>query len=218
MPEGRAILVGRACGLAAGTVLACGSVLAGATQVGDGSLAKDGATLPNPTPTAPVAGSGTPDVYPAKMHTQRASAAPDSVSAQALDRTSRPRQARLGQVHRNNPVSVDVPAEPSRHSRTAQGPWDSSPPAADRSPTSPVRPVLDPAASEVGRVAPVDGVLPSEGRAASPGEEQMASPRKEQRTDRSTIRADVPVKRVVAPVKNATQPAMAMLTSVLPKG
>src|SRR5919202_6517649 len=57
---GRAILFGRACGLAAGTLLACGSVLAGATHVGDGSLAADSASLLNSTPTTPGTTAGAP--------------------------------------------------------------------------------------------------------------------------------------------------------------
>ncbi|MGQ0718631.1 MAG: hypothetical protein ACT4NP_15240 [Pseudonocardiales bacterium] len=65
-------------------------------------------------------------------------------------------------------------------------------------------PVLDPAASGVGRVAPVDGVL------------EPAAPRDE-RPARSGVLAAVPAKQAVAPlVEEATQPAMTMLGGLLP--
>jgi hypothetical protein len=247
MPSGgRAILVARACGLAAGTLLACGSVLAGATHVGDGSLAGDSAPLLNHTPAAPGTGSGALDEYRGQAHTERASAAPDLVRAQAVAETSSALHPRLGQVRRNDPASLDVPAEPPRQSRTAPRPWDSPPPATGHAPTgpiAPVSPVLDPAAKGVGRVAPVGGVLapsnPGEERTGSPHDEQRASLRAE-RTSPSTIeavarvtrpvapvtRAVAPLRRAVAPLRravapphdNATQPAMVMLTSLLPIG
>src|ERR671916_1479683 len=54
-PGGRAVAIGRACGLAAGTVLACGSVLASAVHVGDGSLSGGDASLPRYFPANPGA-------------------------------------------------------------------------------------------------------------------------------------------------------------------
>ncbi|MGH3480945.1 MAG: hypothetical protein ACRDQD_29465 [Nocardioidaceae bacterium] len=65
-------------------------------------------------------------------------------------------------------------------------------------------PVLDPAASGVGRVAPVDGVL----EPAAPRDEQPAP---------SGIQAVVPATQAVVPlVQEATQPAMTMLGGLLP--
>jgi hypothetical protein len=161
MAGGRAIFLGRACGLAAGTLLACGSVLAGATHVGDGSLAKDSVALLDPTPTAPDVTIGTE--YRADPPVESAAAAPDAVSAQALTEPSRSLHPQLGRVRRNAPVSMAMPAdEPIQNPRTAQQPWQSSPPAtgpAPQNPIAPVNPVLDPAAKGVDRVAPVGGVL-----------------------------------------------------------
>jgi hypothetical protein len=201
MPGGRAILVGRAFGLAAGTVLACGSVLASAVQVGDGSLTGEGAFLLSPTPAAPGAGSSTPDGSGGAASAERASAAPDPVSAQAFAQTRpvlRPQPAR---VHRNNPVSLDAQAEDGAAPHTAQSPWRSPAPPADDAPTSPmvpVNPVLDPATSGVGRVAPVGEVL----EPAALRDEQPAS---------ASIQAVEPL------IEEMTQPAMTMLGSLLPR-
>lgn len=235
VPGGRAILVGRACGLAAGTLLACGSVLAGAIHAGDGSLAGDGAALLNHTPAAP--GAGAPVEYRGNEPAERTSAAPDMVSAQAVADTSLAPHPQFGRVRRNNPVSLGMPAEPSRNSNTAQQPWSSPPPPTGHAPRGPiappVSPVLDPAAKRIGRVAPVGGVLaptnPRAGRASRPRDEQARSRRdgpRDERASLSTSEALAAVKQVVAPVhgaiqpaiKPATQPAMAMLTSLLPMG
>lgn len=201
MPGGRAIFVGRAFGLAAGTVLACGSVLASAVHVGDGPLAGEGAFLPSLTPAAPGVGSGTPDGYGKTASTERVSAAPDPVSAQAFAQTGPALRPQPARVHRNNPVSLDVPAEDGAAPHTAQSPWRSPAPPANDAPTgpmAPVNPVLDPAASGVGRVAPVGGVL----EPAAPRDEQPAS---------SSSRAVVPL------IKETTQPAMTMLGALLPR-
>ncbi len=209
MPGGRAILVGRACGLVAGTLLACGSVLAGAAQVGDGSLAGQGAPLPSYTPVGPDAGSGL-DGYGAQAPADRAAAAPDAVSAQALAPTGSALRPRSGQVHRNKPVSLDVPAEHGSPSPAVQRPWGSPPPATGQAPTGPIapmKPVLDPAASGV---AQVGGVLAP----ATPREEQ---PRLSTTQRLSTMQSVLPGTHAVAPlVDKATQPAMAMLSALLP--
>ena len=225
LPGGRAILVGRACGLAAGTLLACGSVLAGAIHVGDGSLAGDSEPLLNHTPAVP--GASTPDEHRGNVPAGRTSVAPDVVSAQAVADMGPAPHRKLGRVRRNNPVSLDMPAAPSRNSGTAQQPLGSPPPPTGHapSPIAPVSPVLDPATKGVGRVAPVGGVLAP----SNPSAERAGSPRDE-RVSLSTSGALAAVKRVVAPVhsvvkpvikpviKPATQPAMAMLTSLLPIG
>jgi hypothetical protein len=156
-PAGRAILVGRACGLAAGTVLACGSLLAGAVNVGEGSLTRESAPLPSYTPVGPDAGSS-PDGYGGQAPADHAVAAPDAVSTQALAPTDSALRQRSGRVHRNKPVSFAMPAEHSSPPPTAQRSWGSSPPAAAQAPTgpiAPVKPVLDPAASGVARVGEV---------------------------------------------------------------
>lgn len=208
LPGGRAILVGRAFGLAAGTVLACGSVLASAVQVGDGSLTGKGEFLPSHPPDAPGAGSSASDGYGVSASTERMSAAPVPVSAQALARKVPAQQLRPARVHRNNPVSVGVPTDPSPPSQAGQPPWRSSAPSADQAPTNPiapVNPVLDPAASEVGRVAPVGGVLEPATARDKPTRKAPASSRAVART------------RAVAPlVEKATQPALTMLDGLLP--
>jgi hypothetical protein len=238
MPRSRAVLVGRACGVAAGTLLACGSVLASATHMGDGSLAGNSAPLPNRTPVA--LGAGNPDGYRADAPTDRSPAAPELVSAQAVNENSQALHPRLGQVRRNNPVSVNTPAEPSRQSSTVQRPRHSPSPAAGHAPSAiaPVAPMLDPATKGVRRVAPVGGVLtpadPSGEQTGSVRDDRASDPHAEQ-TPPSTsgpVTSDpVPsdavasVKQVVAPVSSAvqpavqpvTQPVMAMLTSLLPK-
>lgn len=168
-PAGRAVLVGRACGLAAGTVLACGSVLAGAVHVGEGSLAGGGVALPGYTPVGPDAGSG-PDGYGGQAPADHAAPAPDAVSAQALAPTGSALRQRSGPAHRNKPVSLDVPAEHGPPPSTAQRPGGSPPPAAGQAPTGPIapaKPVLDPAASGVARV----------GRALAPDTPREEQPR-----------------------------------------
>ncbi len=165
--DGRAILLGRACGLAAGTLLACGSVLVGATHVGESnSLAGDQAHLLSPVPSAPGTAGSTSAGYRADPPADPTAAAPDQVSAQGVNTDPAPTiQPRFERVRRNIPLSVDMPPdEPSRDSGTAPRPWESPPPAAGhapQSPIAPVSPVLDPATEGVGRVAPVGGVLPT---------------------------------------------------------
>ena len=229
--DGRAILIGRACGLAAGTLLACGSVLAGATHVGDGSLTGDSAPRLNHIPAVPDA--GTLDAYRGNVPAGRMSAAPDMVSAQAVAGTSPVPLQRLGPVRRNNPVSFGVPTEPGWNSGTAHQPWDSPPPPATHVPSGPIArlsPVLDPAAKGVGRVPPVGGMLapatPREERAGNhrdaPARSLRDEPVESPRGEWTSLSASSAVNRVVAPVHNAiqpaTQPAMAMLTSLLPIG
>jgi hypothetical protein len=234
MPGSRAVLVGRACGVAAGTLLACGSVLVSATHVGDGPLVRESAPLPNRTPAA--LGAGTPEGFHADAPPDRTPVAPELVSAQAVAENSQALHPRLGQVRRNNPVSVNAPVAPSGQSSTEQRHGDSSPPAAHapRSPITPVRPVLDPATERVGRVAPVGGVLaptnPSGQQTGSLRDAPAASPRAAHTGPlnsgaltsdpvASVKRVVTPVDKVVQPaVEPAAQPAMAMLTSLLPIG
>jgi hypothetical protein len=243
----RAIFLGRACGLAAGTLLACGSVLAGAAHVGDGSLAGDSVPLLNPTQAIPDVTAGAPAEYRTDPPAEPESAAPDVVSVQAVTESSAPLHPPLGRVRRNAPASVAMPADaPSQNPRTAQQPWHSPPPAAGQTPQdpiTPVRPVLDPAAKQVGGVAPVGEVLaptnpsapanPRQVRGEGPREKQAASPRNK-RMGPITSGAAQTVKKVVTPVDNtvsqtiepvikpvirpAARPAMAMLTSLLPIG
>jgi hypothetical protein len=160
--SGRALFLGRACGLAAGTLLACGSVLAGATHVGDGSVGGDSASLRNSIPPTPDVPAGAPGEYRADPSAEPVSAAPDVVSVQSVAEQSSRLHRPLGSVRRNAPVSVAVPDEPNQNPRTAGQPWQSSPPAsgpAPQTPVKPISPVLDPAANGVGRVAPVGEVL-----------------------------------------------------------
>ena len=208
MPGGRAVLVGRACGLAAGTVLACGSVLASAVHVGDGSLTREDASLPSYIPAGPDAQSGTPAGYPGMAAAQRPPAAPDAVRAQAVARTIPELRQQRARVHRNNPMSITAPAERgTATSPTTQAPWRSPASSADPAPSgpiAPVDPVLDPAASGVGRVAPVAGVL------------QPGVNREDQPAPAST-QAVVAGTRAAAPLlREATQPAMTMLGALLP--
>src|SRR5256885_2477486 len=128
---GRAILFGRACGIAAGTLLACGSVLAGATHAGDGSLATDSASLLNPTPTTPGTTAGAPAQARADTPAEPVPAAPEPVRAQAVADPSPVVVPRLGPVRRNAPVSVEMPAEAIPHPDTAQRPRDASRSAPD---------------------------------------------------------------------------------------
>jgi hypothetical protein len=239
VPRSRAVLVGRACGVAAGTLLACGSVLASATHVGDGSLAGNSMPLPNRTPV--TLGVGNPDEPRADAPTNPAPAAPELVSAQTVADNSPALHPRLGQVRRNNPAFVTTPAAPSRQASTGQRPRVSPAPAAGqarRSPIAPVAPVLDPATNRVGRVAPVGGVLtptnPSGQQTRGAGDEPAANPRAGQSgpamNDAVTSNAVASVGQVVGPVgaavqptvqpvtQPAAQPAMAMLTSLLSRG
>src|SRR5919112_4387946 len=123
-PGGRAVAIGRACGLAAGTVLACGSVLASAVHVGDGSLTRGDASLPSYIPASPDAQSGAPVGYLGTVAAQRPSAAPDAVSVQAVVRTIPELRRQPAQVHRNNPASITGPAERgTATSPSTQAPW-----------------------------------------------------------------------------------------------
>lgn len=216
IPGGRAIFVGRACGLAAGTMLAFGSVLAGAAN-----LAGEITALPDHTPAGP--GAGLADEYRGPALTGPASAAPDPVSVQALTATSPVPQPRLGPVRRNSPVSVDVP-EPSQPVRTEQQPVATGPPAVEQppaSPIAPVNPVLDPAASGVDRIAPVGGVLkPERSRGEQSSKvgvrEKQSSRTHDERASRSKSPAAVaPVERVVASLDGATKPTRATLGGLL---
>lgn len=219
----RALLVGRACGLAAGTLLACGSVLVGATHVGEGSLVGDNAPLLNPVPAGPGASGSATQEYRADPPAESTSAAPDLVSAQGVTDPSPTIHPRLGRVRRNTPVSLDVPADgPNRVSGAAQRPWNSSPQAAGHAPQDPippVSPVLDPATKGVGRVAPVGGVLaptnPSANAAKDPVEKQPESSgnkrvnsSREERTTAGRIGAVDTVRQVTAPVDNTITPAI----------
>lgn len=249
MAGGRAILFGRACGLAAGTLLACGSVLVGATHVGDGPLATDSASLRKPSPITPGTTTSDPAELRADAPAEPAAAAPDPVRAQAVADPSPLVTPRLGRVRRNAPMSVDMPVDAqAQHPVIAPRPRNASPSSPDRAPTAPIAPispVLDPATRDVGRVAPVGDILaptnPSvdsaevdsadvdsaDSRISSPLNKQ-ASPRRDERT---TLGVAKTVNTVVAPLDNAiqpvtkqpliqpaTQPALAMLNSLLPIG
>ena len=234
---GRAILFGRACGLAAGTLLACGSVLAGATHVGDGSLATDSASLRKPTPTTGGTTAGAPAELRADTPAEPAPAAPDPVRAQAVADLSRVVAPRLGPVRRNAPVSVEMPAEATQRVDTAQQPRDASRSAPDRAPTppvAPISPVVDPATRGVGRVAPVGGILAPTNPSMERAGDQYSKPlngQESRRDERNPLGAVETVNEVVAPlgtairpvtkqplIQPATRPAMAMLTSLLPIG
>jgi hypothetical protein len=235
---GRAILFGRACGLAAGTLLACGSVLVGATHVGDGSLATDSASLLSPTPTTPGTTAGAPaEVRADTAGVDPAPAAPDPVRAQTVADPSPVVAPRLGRVRRNTPVSVEVPSEVTQHPDTAQQPGNASRSAPDRAPApavEPISPVLDPATRGVGQVTPVGGILAPTNPNADRADHQFSKPlngRASRRDEDNPLGAVETVNQVVAPVGNAiqpvtrqpliqpaTRPAMAMLTSLLPIG
>lgn len=236
---GRAILFGRACGLAAGTLLACGSVLVGATHVGDGSLAADSASLLNPTPITPGTTAGDPAELGADAPVEPAPAAPDPVRAQAVADPSPVVAPRLGHVRRNTPVAVDMPVDAAaRHPVTSPRPSNASPSARDRDPATPIAPispVLDPATRDVGRVAPVGGILAPANPSVESADTQTSTPLDEQASPRrdegTALGAVETVNSVVAPLDNAiqpvtkhpliqpaTQPAMAMLNSLLPIG
>jgi hypothetical protein len=157
-PAGRAIVVGRACGLAAGTVLACGSLLAGAVNVGEGSFTGESAPLPSYTPAGQDAGDSPGGYGGQAAPAGHVVAAPDAVSTQALEPTDSALRQQSGPVHRNKPMSFAMPNEHGTPPPTAQRPWGSPPPAAGQAPDgpiAPVKPVLDPAASGVARVGEV---------------------------------------------------------------
>lgn len=240
---GRAVLVGRACGLAAGTVLACGSVLIGATHAGDGMPTSDSAPLPNRAPTVPAAATDPPNLAasgyrgsPGNPSAQRMAPPPDSVSAQAVADQQPASQLRRGRVPRNAPASVTMPAHTGRAPGSAQHqePADTSSRSTGRAVPAPVKPVLEPATKRVDRVAPVGGLLgpdvpdraqegtSSSGWASDPPQERAANSRAERPGPSALTSVAEPVKRVIAPVgkvtRSATQPAMSMLNSVTPLG
>jgi hypothetical protein len=223
---GRAILLGRACGLTAGTLLAFGSVLVGATNVGEGPLA--GAPVLNPLPAVPDAAADIPVESRADAPAESTSAAPEQVRAQAVTETSKPLHPPLGQVHRNSPASVGVPAtEPDTHSDAVQQPSGPPPPAKNRAPqgpAAPITPVLDPTAQGVGRVAPVGGVLapkrPSQERVNSETGPPRNAPAANPRDQHAILPVPAAVaggvgtiRQVAAPV---ARPARAALSSLLP--
>lgn len=238
---GRAVLVGRACGLAAGTVLACGSVLVGATHAGDGLPASESAPLPNRVPTAPAAAADTPNLAatgyrgrPGNPSAQRMAPAPDSVSAQVVADQQPASQLGRGRVPRNAPASLTTPARTRAPGPAHQQPADTSSRSTGRAVPAPVKPVLEPATKRVDRVAPVGGLLgpgapdqaqagtPSPGWASNPPQEGAADSRAERPGPSALTTVAEPVNRVTAPVgkvtRSATQPAMSMLNSVVPLG
>jgi hypothetical protein len=102
-------------------------------------------------------------------------------------------------------------------------------------PVEPINPVLDPAARGVGQIAPVGGVLAPKNPATERVDRQFPTSRNQQpaprQGNRTALGASESVNSVVAPLDNAiqpvtkqpviqpaTQPAMAMLTSLLPLG
>lgn len=218
MAGGRAVLLGRACGLAAGTLLACGSVLASATHVGDGSLATDSASLLSRTPASPGATMGSPGELPADAPAEPAPAAPDLVSTQAVSDPNPVVAPRPRPVRRNPPVSVDMPIAAPQYPDTGQRPVTSPPPAsrpAPAAPIVPIRPVLDPATQGVGRVAPVGGVLPPTKPSTERADTQSATPRDDQTFGRRDARTRLTtpgtldtVNKAVTPLDNVIQLAM----------
>jgi hypothetical protein len=198
IPGGRAIFVGRACGLAAGTVLACGSILASAVHVDDGSLSIGGRVLrPDHAPANPGVNSGSPVGYSGAVVSVPA---PAAVRAQAFAGASPALYQPSVQVHRNSPVSVDMPVQQAPPPQSAQPVWRSPAPPADDAPAdsiAPVSPVLEPAASGVDRVAPVDGVLDP-----APPSLQTVAPR---------------TQVIAKPLIEQAQPAMTMLSALAPK-
>ena len=248
MARSRAVLVGRACGVAAGTLLACGSVLVSATHTGEGSLSGNSAPLPHRTPVALEPSNA--DEYRGDAPTERsATPPPELVSAQTVAESGQALHPSLGQVRRNNPDSVNAPIPPGRRSTNDQRPRVSPPAAARPAPRRPiarVAPVLAPATQQVGRVAPVGRVLaptnPSGKQTGSLSDPPPVSPRAAQpryatgdAVTGSPVTSDVvaSVRQVAEPVSNSVgpaaepvvesvvqpaRPAMAMLTSILPKG
>lgn len=251
---GRAILVGRACGLAAGTLLACGSVFVGATHAGDGPLATDSAPVFNPIPAEPDATADTPGEFGSAMPGEAASAAPEAVSAQAATMPSPVVAPRGERVRRNAPASQAMSADGAQHSATTPQPGRSTGSGAGRTPAAPmapISPVLDPATRGVGEVAPVGGVLmpakPSPQRADSqfaPTSDEQATRRRDKPINNTQLDPVQTLNKVVSPlddtvnpvlepvakqplgqaitrqppIQPVTQPAMAMLSSLLPIG
>jgi hypothetical protein len=216
---GRAILLGRACGLAAGTLLACGSVLVGATHAGDGSLATDTAPLLNPLPAEPGATVETPGDFETETPSEPGPAAPEPVRAQAVAAQSPVVGPRSGRVRRNAPVSVEMPAGVHQHPDTAPQPGGHpAPSGADRAPAAPVAPispVLDPATNGVGEVAPVGGVLRPGKPSPQRADNQFGPASDEQPADQHAKPVNnvpqSPVRtldKVVAPLDNTINPVL----------
>ncbi|HEY6424203.1 MAG TPA: hypothetical protein VIY28_13325 [Pseudonocardiaceae bacterium] len=234
---GRAILVGRACGLAAGTLLACGSVLVGAVHVGDGPVAGDAfgsGRLPGAADAA-----ATPEGSGGSVPAGREVAAPAAVSAQAFAAPDAATRSRPTGVHRNSPASLDVPAEHSTPTPAAKRPWAPSGQdgQAAPGPVGPVSPVLDPAASGLARATPpVGGVLAPDAPQAKQSDppvvdaagtktplDEAAQPVAQVTQPVAQVTQPVakviqPVAKVIQPLEEATQPAMTMLGSSLPLG
>jgi hypothetical protein len=214
---GRAILLGRACGLTAGTLLAFGSVLIGATNVGDGPLANKGAPLLNPLPAVPNATVDAPAEDRVDALAEPLYAVPDQVSAQAVAGPARALHPRIEQVRRNTPKSLGVPAEePSTDAGTAQQMETPPPQAQSHTPSGsitgpvnpgPVNPVLDPATQGVGQVlAPNNSSKqPPEQATGFSREARLPKPR-DGRASRTRHGPVETVKQVVAPVNEVIQP------------
>jgi hypothetical protein len=217
---GRAVLLGRACGLTAGTLLAFGSVLIGATNVGDGSLAGESAPLLNPLPALAVPNATAP--------AEPVSAVPDQVSAQAVTGPAQTLHPRLGQVRRNAPRSFGVSAEePSTDPGTAQQVGTPPPSAQGHTPPGsitpvspgqvnpgpvnpgPVNPVLDPATQGVDRVlAPKNPSMQRSERATGFSREARLAKPRDKRASLTRHGPVETVKQVVVPVNEVIRPAM----------
>lgn len=189
--DSRPPLVGRARGLAVGTLLACGSVLAVAVHAADSSGPQEPGSSGLFTAGPGVVSGG----YGAKPLPVSSAAAPAVTSAQSVAKAD----VRPGLVHRNAPQSVDVPraaaSEPQRPAPLAM-------PGADRGPSLERDPVRR-------AVAPVADPVAQAPKTVAAAAEEMIAPK-----DRALTPTSSPVQRVVPAAQDAVSPVGDVLTSV----
>ncbi len=206
--DSRPPLVGRARGLAVGTLLACGSVLAVAVHAADSSGPQEPGTSGLFTAGPGVVSGG----YGATALPVRSAAAPAVTSAQSVARTD----VRPGVVHRNAPQFVDVPrAAPAEPQRPAPLAMPDRGPSPERDPVRrAVAPVADPVTQAPKTVVgAAEKMITPQDRASTPTSPvvQQVVPAAQ---DVVSPAGDVltSVRDVVAPLQQGAQPAMAMLS------
>lgn len=205
--ETRPPLVGRARGLAAGTLLACGSVLAVTVHAAD-SAGPARAATPDLVTVDPGAVSRGQAATPAVSAT---TAPPAVTSAQSLGGA----QVRAGAVPRNVPRAIDVPRAVS--SRPQQVP--SRMPGADRGQQVPERdpveraiePVTQAPRTVVGAVgdliAPKDRSVSSSGSVSPTGSvARQAGPASGALLEQAVPAVQIPVEEVLTPLQQAAAP------------
>lgn len=210
-PPGRAPLVSRARGLAAGTLLACGSVLAVTVHAADSSSQSPDTAHPGLFTVDPGVAAGGDGA--------KGSVAALSTAASLASRDRNFAEIGSGPIHRNRPLALGVAGESSPQADLSTPLALSGSEVEDGQQVesgSIQYPVAPPAPKPGAATAVVGHVVASVDQAADPvsslaGEALSASPEEEEAAPGKE--AARPTERVVAPTGKGAQPAMTMLSA-----